>query len=130
MAVGACGPSTPRGRSGAEAREGRLTCGPAGRGVGRGVRRGVRRQVGPERARRGSRPSGGVAKRAGRKSLDFAGKEAAWAGPVWADGRSGLPAGKGESGLGWAAGRKVKRAARLGFSGFNNFSNGFEFNLV
>src|SRR6185295_7642204 len=32
VAVGACGPSTPRGRSGAEAREGRLTCGPAGRG--------------------------------------------------------------------------------------------------
>jgi len=40
VAVGACGPSTPRGRSGAEAREGRLTCGPAGRGAGRGVRRG------------------------------------------------------------------------------------------
>ena len=50
-------------------------------------------------------PSGGVAKRAGRKSLDFAGKEAAWAGPVWADGRSGLPAGKGERGAGWAAKR-------------------------
>ena len=50
-------------------------------------------------------PSGGVAKRAGLKSLDFAGKETAWAGPVWADGRSGLPAGKGERGAGWAAKR-------------------------
>ena len=32
-------------------------------------------------------------------------KGAAWAGPVWADGRSGLPAGKGERGAGWAAKR-------------------------
>ena len=38
--------------------------------------------------------------------------------------------GKGRRGLGWAVGRKGKRAARLGFLGFNNFSKGFEFNLV
>jgi len=53
VAVGACGPSTPRGRSGAEAREGRLTCGTGRCELGR--RSGCWAVAGKWRGERGER---------------------------------------------------------------------------